>query len=170
MGREEEIISLSHLFQNCSQISDGISDTDRNDHSGSSTRSGIVGNIVLQSKTGNITVDSSSGCLKASSHQGAIDVHISQLEEAALTSQEGSITVKAPSSLQAYLKLSGKEVVVDAGAHVHDMAKDHKGDGMTITGFTNQARSQERWINAVAPKGTVSFKHQSWFQSLKLPG
>lgn len=42
--------------------------------------------------------------------------------------------MKAPSSLQAYLKLSGKEVVVDADAHVHDMAKDHKGDGMTITG------------------------------------
>lgn len=49
-------------------------------------------------------------------------------------STAGSITVKAPSSLQAYLKLSGKEVVVDADAHVHDMAKDHKGGGVTVTG------------------------------------
>lgn len=119
---------------------------------------------------GNITVDSSSGCLKASSHQGAIDVYISQLEEVALTSQEGSVTIKAPPSLQAYLQLSGKDVVVDADAHVHDMAKDHKGGSVTVTGLINQGRSQERWINAVAPKGTVSFKHQSWFQSLKLPG
>lgn len=46
----------------------------------------------------------------------------------------GSITVKAPSSLRAYLKLSGKEVVVDADAQVHDMAKDYKGGGMTVTG------------------------------------
>lgn len=115
---------------------------------------------------GNITVDSSSGCLKASSQQGAIDVYISQLEEVALTSQEGSITVKAPSSLRAYLKLSGKEVVVDAD--VHDMAKDHKGGGVTVTGLMNQAGSQERRMTAVAPKGTVSFQHQSWFQSLKL--
>ncbi|KAH0513681.1 Protein FAM185A [Microtus ochrogaster] len=129
----------------------------------SSFLSSAAGDIAL----GNVH-DSSSGCLKASSQQGAIDVYISQLEEVALTSQEGSITVKAPSSLRAYLKLSGKEVVVDADAQVHDMAKDHKGGSVTVTGLMNQARSQERWITAVAPKGTVSFKHQSWFQSLKL--
>ncbi|EDL03205.1 mCG120111 [Mus musculus] len=49
------------------------------------------------------------------------------------------------------------------------MAKDCKGDGVTVTGLMNQASKHERWINAIAPKGTVSFQHQSWFQSLKLP-
>ncbi|XP_076788253.1 protein FAM185A isoform X3 [Arvicanthis niloticus] len=93
----------------------------------------VHGNIILQSKMGNITVDSSCGCLKASSHQGAIDVYVSQLGEVALTSQEGSIAVKAPSSLRAYLKLSGKEVVVDKEAYVQEMAKDCKADGMTVT-------------------------------------
>lgn len=126
-------------------------------------------NIILQSKMGNITVDSSCGCLKASSHQGAIDVYVSQLGEVALTTEEGSIAVKAPSSLRAYFKLSGKEVVVDEEAHVQEMAKDCKGDGVTVTGLMNQASKHERWINAIAPKGTVSFQHQSWFQSLKLP-
>ncbi|XP_031235943.1 protein FAM185A isoform X3 [Mastomys coucha] len=129
----------------------------------------VHGNIILQSKMGNITVDSSCGSLKASSHQGAIDVYVSQLGEVVLTSQEGSIAVKAPSSLRAYLKLSGREVVVDEEAHVQEMAKDCKGDGVTVTGLMNQASKRERWINAVAPKGTVSFQHQSWFQSLKLP-
>lgn len=86
----------------------------------------------------------------------------------ALTSQEGLITVKAPSSLQAYLKLSGKEVVVDSEARIQEMAKDHKSGGVTVTGLMNQASKHERWINAIAPKGTVTFKHQSWFQSLKL--
>ncbi|XP_051008063.1 protein FAM185A isoform X2 [Acomys russatus] len=126
----------------------------------------------LSSAAGDISLghvhDSSSGCLKACSHRGAIDVYVSQLGEVALTSQEGSITVKAPSSLQAYLKLSGQEVVVDAEARVQEMAKDHKGDGVTVTGLMNQASKHERWINAIAPKGTVTFKHQSWFQSLKL--
>jgi hypothetical protein len=46
----------------------------------------------------------------------------------------GSIAVKAPSSLRAYFKLSGKEVVVDEEAHVQEMAKDCKGDGVTVTG------------------------------------
>ncbi|XP_052576925.1 protein FAM185A isoform X2 [Peromyscus californicus insignis] len=115
----------------------------------------LFGNIILQSKMGNITVDSSCGCLKASSHQGAIDVYVSQLGEVALTSQEGSITVKAPSSLRAYLQLSGREVIVDEEAHVQEVAKDQKGGGVTVTGLLNQASRHERWINAVAPKGTV---------------
>ncbi|XP_059113223.1 protein FAM185A isoform X2 [Peromyscus eremicus] len=129
----------------------------------SSLLSSAAGDIAL----GNVH-DSSSGCLKASSHQGAIDVYVSQLGEVALTSQEGSITVKAPSSLRAYLQLSGREVIVDEEAHVQEVAKDQKGGGVTVTGLLNQASRHERWINAVAPKGTVSYKHQSWFQSLKL--
>lgn len=161
ISTEDGLLKVKYLYTESSFLSSAAGDI---------ALGNVHGNIVLQSKTGNITVDSSSGCLKASSHQGAIDVYISQLEEVALTSQEGSITVKAPSSLQAYLKLSGKEVVVDAEAHVHDIAKDHKVGGVMVTGLMNQARSQERWINAIAPKGTVSFKHQSWFQSLKLPG
>ncbi|XP_038171427.1 protein FAM185A isoform X2 [Arvicola amphibius] len=160
ISTEDGLLKVKYLYTESSFLSSAAGDI---------ALGNVHGNIVLQSKMGNITVDSSSGCLKASSHQGAIDVYISQLEEVALTSQEGSITVKAPSSLQAYLKLSGKEVVVDADVHVHDMTKDHKGGSVTVTGLMNQARSQERWINAVAPKGTVSFKHQSWFQSLKLP-
>ncbi|KAM7316020.1 hypothetical protein ACRRTK_024700 [Alexandromys fortis] len=159
ISTEDGLLKVKYLYTESSFLSSAAGDI---------ALGNVHGNIVLQSKMGNITVDSSSGCLKASSHQGAIDVYISQLEEVALTSQEGSITVKAPSSLRAYLKLSGKEVVVDADAQVHDMAKDHKGGGVTVTGLMNQARGQERWITAVAPKGTVSFRHQSWFQSLKL--
>ncbi|XP_075812438.1 protein FAM185A isoform X2 [Microtus pennsylvanicus] len=159
IATEDGLLEVKYLYTESSFLSSAAGDI---------ALGNVHGNIVLQSKKGNITVDSSSGCLKASSQQGAIDVYISQLEEVALTSQEGSITVKAPSSLRAYLKLSGKEVVVDADAQVHDMAKDHKGGNVTVTGLMNQARSQERWITAVAPKGTVSFKHQSWFQSLKL--
>ncbi|XP_012976557.1 protein FAM185A isoform X2 [Mesocricetus auratus] len=114
----------------------------------------VHGNVTLQSKMGNITVGSSSGCLKASSHQGAIDVYVSQLGEVALTSQEGAITVKAPSSLQASLKLSGIEVVMDPEAHVQEMAEDREGGGVTVSGLMNQASRCGRWIKAVAPKGT----------------
>ncbi|KAL4826931.1 hypothetical protein H8958_013125, partial [Nasalis larvatus] len=127
-----------------------------------------TGNITLQSKMGNITVDSSSGCLKASAHQGAIDVYVSQLGKVELKSHKGSIIVKVPSSLEAYLQLSGKEVDVNSEVHVQEMAEAHKDDVVTLTGLMNQASKHEKWIKADAPKGTVSFRRQSWFQSLKL--
>ncbi|XP_036037898.1 protein FAM185A isoform X1 [Onychomys torridus] len=159
ISTEDGLLKVKYLYTESSLLSSAAGDI---------ALGNVHGNIVLQSKMGNITVDSSSGCLKASSHQGAIDVYVSQLGEVALTSQEGSITVKAPSSLRAYLRLSGREVIVDEEAHVQEVAKDQKGGGVTVTGLLNQASRHERWINAVAPKGTVSYKHQSWFQSLKL--
>ncbi|XP_021047099.1 protein FAM185A isoform X1 [Mus pahari] len=160
ISTEDGLLQAKYLYTESSFLSSAAGDI---------VLGNVHGNIILQSKMGNITVDSSCGCLKASSHQGAIVVYVSQLGEVALTTEEGSIAVKAPSSLQAYLKLSGKEVVVDEEAHVQEMAKDCKGDGVTVTGLVNQASKCERWINAIAPKGTVSFHHQSWFQSLKLP-
>ncbi|CAH7472865.1 Fam185a [Phodopus roborovskii] len=159
ISTEDGLLKVKYLYTESSFLTSAAGDI---------ALGNVHGNITLQSKMGNITVDSSSGCLKASSQQGAIDVYVSQLGEVALTSQEGAITVKAPSSLRAYLKLSGIEVVVDSEAQVQEMAKDHEGGHVTVTGLMNQASRHERWINAVAPKGTVSFKHQSWFQSLKL--
>nr|KAF6469376.1 hypothetical protein HJG59_004856 [Molossus molossus] len=80
----------------------------------------------------------------------------------------GSILVKVASSLQAHLQLSGKEVDVNSEVHVQEMAKAHKDDGVIVTGLMNQGSKQEKWIKADAPKGTISFRSQSWFQSLKL--
>ncbi|GAB1289430.1 Protein FAM185A [Apodemus speciosus] len=157
---EDGLLQAKYLYTESSFLSSAAGDI---------ALGNVHGNIILQSKMGNITVDSSCGCLKASSHRGAIDVYVSQLGEVVLTSQEGSIVVKAPSSLRAFLKLSGKEVVVDEEARVQEMATDCKGDGVTVTGLMNRASKDERWIHAIAPKGTVSFRHQSWFQSLKLP-
>lgn len=160
ISTEDGLLQAKYLYTDSSFVSSAAGDI---------ALGNIHGNIVLESKMGNISVDSSSGCLKASSDQGAIDVYVSQLGEVVLTTQEGSIAVKAPSSLRAHLKLLGKEVVVDTEAYVQEMAKDRKGDGVTVTGLMNQGSKCERWINAIAPKGTVRFQHQSWFQSLKLP-
>ncbi|KAM6152510.1 protein FAM185A isoform 2-T2 [Erethizon dorsatum] len=125
----------------------------------------------LSSTAGDITLgsvhDSSAGCLKASTHQGAIDVYVNQLGKVELKSHKGSITVKVPSSLQASLRLSGKKVDVSPEVHIQEMAKAHAGDHVTVTGFMNPTREQENWIHAAAPEGTVSFRSQSWFQSLK---
>ncbi|XP_055139458.1 protein FAM185A isoform X8 [Symphalangus syndactylus] len=126
----------------------------------------------LSSAAGDITLgsvhDSSSGCLKASTNQGAIDVYVSQLGKVELKSHKGSIIVKVPSSLQAHLQLSGKEVDVNSEVHVQEMVEARKDDVVTVAGLMNQASKQEKWIKADAPKGTVSFRRQSWFQSLKL--
>ncbi|XP_014444890.1 protein FAM185A isoform X4 [Tupaia chinensis] len=168
LSTEDGLLEAKYLYTESSFLSSA---------SGDITLGSVHGNITLQSKMGNIIVDSSSGCLKASTHQGAIDVYVSQLGKVELKSHKGScycqklkgsVIVKVPSSLQAHLQLSGKEVDVNSEIHVREMAEVHKDDIITITGLMNQASQHEKWIKADAPKGSVSFRSQSWFQSLKL--
>ncbi|XP_023400255.1 protein FAM185A isoform X7 [Loxodonta africana] len=159
ISTEDGLLKAKYLYTESSFLSSAAGDI---------TLGSIHGNITLQSKMGNIRIDSSSGCLKASTHQGAIDVYISQLGEVDLKSHKGSIIVKVPSSLQTNVQLSGKEVDVNSEIHVQEMAEVHKDDGITITGIMNEAGKHEKWIKADAPKGSVSFRSQSWFQSLKL--
>ncbi|XP_022410176.1 protein FAM185A isoform X3 [Delphinapterus leucas] len=108
----------------------------------------------LSSAAGDITLGSVHGNITLQSKMGNITV--------------GSVLVKVASSLQAYLQLSGKEIDVNSEVHVEEMDEAHKDDGIIITGLLNQASKHEKWIKADAPKGTVSFRSQSWFQSLKL--
>lgn len=159
ISTEDGLLKAKYLYTESSFLSSAAGDI---------TLGSVHGNITLQSKMGNITVDSSSGCLKASTHQGALDVYVSQLGKVELKSHEGSILVKVASSLQAHLQLSGKEVDVNSEVHVQDMAEAHKDGGVIITGLMNEGNKPEKWIKADAPKGTVSFRNQSWFQSLKL--
>ncbi|XP_021528718.2 protein FAM185A isoform X2 [Aotus nancymaae] len=159
ISTKDGLLKAKYLYTESSFLSSAAGDI---------TLGSVHGNITLQSKMGNITVDSSSGCLKASTHQGAIDVYVSQLGKVELKSHKGSIIVKVPSSLQAHLQLSGKEIDVNSEVHVQEMAEAHKDDVVTVTGLMNQASKHEKWIKANAPKGTVSFRRQSWFQSLKL--
>ncbi|KAM9078317.1 protein FAM185A isoform 2-T3 [Megaptera novaeangliae] len=159
VSTEDGLLKAKCLYTESSFLSSAAGDI---------TLGSVHGNITLQSKMGNITVDSSSGCLSASTYQGAIDVYVSQLGRVELKSHKGSVLVKVASSLQAYLQLSGKEIDVNSEVHVEEMDEAHKDDGIVITGLLNQANKHEKWIKAVAPKGTVSFRSQSWFQSLKL--
>ncbi|XP_059964266.1 protein FAM185A isoform X3 [Mesoplodon densirostris] len=108
----------------------------------------------LSSAAGDITLGSVHGNITLQSKMGNITV--------------GSVLVKVASSLQAYLQLSGKEIDVNSEVHIEEMDEAHKDDGIIITGLLNQASKHEKWIKADAPKGTVSFRSQSWFQSLKL--
>ncbi|XP_025785605.1 protein FAM185A [Herpailurus yagouaroundi] len=159
ISTEDGFLEAKYLYTESSFLSSAAGDI---------TLGSVHGNITLHSNMGNITVDSSSGCLKASTHLGAIDVYVSQLGKVELKSHEGSILVKVASSLQARLELSGKEVDVNSEVHVQEMAEAHKDDGVIITGLMNQASKHEKWIKADAPKGTINFRSQSWFQSLKL--
>ncbi|XP_037745135.1 protein FAM185A isoform X2 [Chelonia mydas] len=128
----------------------------------------IHGDTTLQTKTGNITVDSSDGCLKASTHQGAIDVYVSQVRKVDLKSQKGSITVKVPASLKAYLQLSGSKVDVSSEIQLQETQCVPKEGHVTITGHMNQMNERDKWIKADTQDGTVHLKSQSWFQSIKL--
>ncbi|XP_004639324.1 protein FAM185A [Octodon degus] len=158
IATEDGLLEAKYLYTESSLLSSAAGDI---------MLGSVHGDIILQSETGNITVDSSAGCLKASTHQGAIDVYVSQLGNVELKSDKGSVTVKVPASLQASLQLSGKEVDVSPEVRIQDMARVHQGDGVTVTGLMNPTREQENWIRAAAPEGTVSFRSQTWFQSLK---
>ncbi|XP_006137624.2 protein FAM185A isoform X1 [Pelodiscus sinensis] len=128
----------------------------------------IHGDTTLQTKTGNITVDSSDGYLHASTHQGAIDVYVNQVRKVDLKSQKGSITVKVPASLKAYLQLSGSKVDVSPEIQLQETQCAHKEGHITITGHLNQMNERNKWIKADTQDGSVHLKSQSWFQSIKL--
>uniref|UniRef100_A0A674I9T3 Family with sequence similarity 185 member A n=1 Tax=Terrapene triunguis TaxID=2587831 RepID=A0A674I9T3_9SAUR len=128
----------------------------------------IHGDTTLQTKTGNITVESSDGCLKASTRRGEIDVYVNQVRKVDLKSQKGSITVKVPASLKAYLQLSGSKVDVSPEIQLQETQCAPKEGHITITGHMNQMNERDKWIKADTQDGTVHLKSQSWFQSIKL--
>ncbi|NWR77035.1 F185A protein, partial [Centropus unirufus] len=128
----------------------------------------IHGNTSLQTKTGSITVDSSDGSLKASTDHGSIDVYVSQLRKVDLKSQKGSITVKVPASLKAYLQLSGRKVDVSSEIQLKETQSAFKDDHVTLSGHMNQKDETDKWIKADTQDGKVYLKSQSWIQSVKL--
>ncbi|NXR29354.1 F185A protein, partial [Cinclus mexicanus] len=141
----------------------------------SASLSSESGDIMLGSVHGKKEVykffcfaDSSDGSLKASTHHGTIDVYVSQLRKVDLKSQKGSITVKVPASLQAYLELSGRKVDVSSEIQLKDTQSASKDDHVTIRGHMNQRDETDKWIKADTQNGKVYLKSQSWIQSVKL--
>ncbi|NXA23775.1 F185A protein, partial [Ibidorhyncha struthersii] len=144
----------------------------------SSSLSSVAGDILLGSVHVNNTqillfsfssfLDSSDGSLKASTHHGAIDVYVSQLRKVDLKSQKGSITVKVPASLKAYLQLSGRKVDVSSEIQLKETQSASKDDHVTISGHMNQKNETDKWIKADTQNGKVCLKSQSWIQSVKL--
>ncbi|XP_042648803.1 protein FAM185A isoform X2 [Tyto alba] len=129
----------------------------------SSSLSSVGGDILLGS-----IHDSSDGSLKASTHHGTIDVYVSQLRKVDLKSQKGSITVKVPASLKAYLQLSGRKVDVSSEIQLKETQSSSKDDQVTISGHMNQRDESDKWIKADTQNGKVCLKSQSWIQSVKL--
>ncbi|KAM6287731.1 protein FAM185A isoform 2-T2 [Spheniscus humboldti] len=129
----------------------------------SSSLSSVAGDILLGS-----IHDSSDGSLKASTHHGAIDVYVSQLRQVDLKSQKGSITVKVPASLKAYLQLSGRKVDVSSEIQLKETQSASKDNHVTISGHLNQRNEKDKWIKADTENGKVCLKSQSWIQSVKL--
>nr|XP_048692405.1 protein FAM185A isoform X2 [Caretta caretta] len=80
----------------------------------------------------------------------------------------GSITVKVPASLKAYLQLSGSKVDVSSEIQLQETQCAPKEGHITITGHMNQMNERDKCIKADTQDGTVHLKSQSWFQSIKL--
>ncbi|XP_063998626.1 protein FAM185A [Pogoniulus pusillus] len=159
ISTEDGLLKTKYLYAESSSLSSVAGDI---------LLGSIHGNTSLQTKTGSITVDSSDGILKASTHHGTIDVYVSQLREVDLKSQKGSITVKVPASLKAYLQLSGRKVDVSSEIQLKEAQSASKEDHVTLSGHMNQRNGTEKWIKADAQNGKVFLKSQSWIQSVKL--
>lgn len=126
------------------------------------------GDTKLHTERGNITVDSSDGCLMASTTHGTIDVYVSQAGKVHLKSDKGSIMLKIPADLEAYLQLVGATVNVSPEVKLQEIVNTST-EGLTILKATmNLMNETQKWIQAEARKGTVYLKLQDWLQSLKL--
>ncbi|XP_068784985.1 protein FAM185A isoform X2 [Struthio camelus] len=125
ISTEDGLLKTKYLYAESSSLSSVAGDV---------LLGSVHGNTTLQTKTGSITVDSSDGSLKASTEHGAIDVYVSQLRKVDLKSQKGSITVKVPASLKAFLQLSGRKVDVSSEIRLEETQSASKDDHVTISG------------------------------------
>ncbi|XP_020645688.3 protein FAM185A [Pogona vitticeps] len=129
----------------------------------------VHGETTLQTTTGNIEVDSAEGSLKASTYQGEIDAYVvGQAGEIDLKSQEGSVVVKVPATLNTYLRLSGSKVDVSPEIRLQDVQKVVEEGNIIVTGHLNQKDEKGKCIKAETQNGTIKLKTQTWFQSVKL--
>ncbi|XP_072196304.1 protein FAM185A isoform X1 [Excalfactoria chinensis] len=159
ISTEDGLLKTKYLYAETSSLSSVAGDI---------MLGSIHGNTSLETKTGSITVDSSDGSLKASTLHGAIDVYVSQLREVDLKSQKGSIMVKVPASLKAYLELSGRKVDVSSEIKLKETRSASKDDHVILSGHMNQRNETDKWIKADTQSGKVYLKSQSWIQSVKL--
>ncbi|KAM6089700.1 protein FAM185A isoform 2-T2 [Theristicus caerulescens] len=111
----------------------------------SSSLSSVAGDILLGSIHGNTSLQTKTGSITV-----------------------GSITVKVPASLKAYLQLSGRKVDVSSEIQLKETQSASKDDHVTISGHMNQRNETDKWIKADTQNGKVCLKSQSWIQSVKL--
>ncbi|KAF4793923.1 hypothetical protein TURU_107245 [Turdus rufiventris] len=179
ISTEDGVLKTKYLYAESASLSS---------ESGDIMLGSVHGNTNLQTKTGSISVGmslfssfkvnslglnivevySSDGSLKASTYHGTIDVYVSQLRKVDLKSKKGSITVKVPASLKAYLELSGRKVDVSSEIQLKETQSASKDDHVTLSGHMNQRDEKDKWIKADTQNGKVYLKSQSWIQSVKL--
>ncbi|XP_077327902.1 protein FAM185A isoform X2 [Lithobates pipiens] len=129
----------------------------------SSSMSSAAGDIIVGSAH-----DSSDGSLMASTTHGTIDVYVSQAGKVHLKSDNGSIMLKIPADLEAYLQLVGARVNVNPEVKLQEIVNTST-EGLTVIKATmNLMNETQKWVQAEARKGTVYLKLQDWLQSLKL--
>ncbi|XP_051008066.1 protein FAM185A isoform X4 [Acomys russatus] len=126
----------------------------------------VFGNIDIHaSDKSTVTIDKlQGGCVNVSTEDGLLHAKCLYAESSFLSSAAGDISLgHVHDSSSGCLKACSHRGAIDV--YVSQLGE------VALTsqeGLMNQASKHERWINAIAPKGTVTFKHQSWFQSLKL--
>ncbi|KAI5616195.1 protein FAM185A isoform X1 [Silurus asotus] len=127
----------------------------------------IHGEALVNSDTGDIIIDSSSGVLTAHTNAGNIDAYVSQTGTAELHTQQGAVSVRVPSTLKAWVHLCGTSV--EGNSEILQETQIQSSEGKTVlTGPLNGGTREDCWISAIADRGTVSIKTQSWFETLKL--
>lgn len=130
----------------------------------------VHGNATVQNESGDTVIDGSNSLLNVSSQTGNIDVYVGEGGSAHIVSEQGSVSVRVPSSVSAELDLSGASVDLDPEV-VFTEAERTQSSGLTsITGVVNGDSTSAQSQIRVQTSASVRLRAQSWFQSLRLRG
>lgn len=128
----------------------------------------IHGEAVVQSESGNIVIDSSSGSLKVHTAAGNIDAYVGHDGTAELHTQQGTLSLRVPSTIKTGVELCGTTVDISSEISCQETERASSDGKMTVTAYLNGDMYEERWIKATADKGAISLRTQSWFETLRL--
>lgn len=130
----------------------------------------VHGSGTVQNGSGDTVINGSNSFLNVSSISGNIDVYIGEGGSAHIDSQQGSVSVRVPSSLSAGLDLCGTSLDVDPQLLLTE-SEQKESSGLTmLTGVMNKESSSVQSRLVVRTSASIRLRTQSWFQSLRLTG
>ncbi|XP_027973018.1 protein FAM185A isoform X5 [Eumetopias jubatus] len=131
----------------------------------------VYGNIDIRATDkSTVTIDKLQGStVNITAEHGLLEAKYLYTESSFLSSAAGDITLGSVHGFRHVIHaVFGLSFLDGLGSLCKGNITLQSKMGNITVGLMNQASKDEKWIKADAPEGTVKFRSQSWFQSLKL--